>query len=183
MSPYAGSLGSICTGTTSTPAAGESVRDVVLSLRGVPVGTPAPKSSGGHPTMAQRGQMFEPRVLGIPIGTKVGFPNFDPIFHNVFSYSKTKRFDLGRYGQGKSEALTFDKPGLVKVFCDIHSNMSAFIYVPETPWVVQPDDQGRFVLDGLPDGTYTLEIWHPERAVRTQSVTVSATTEPVEITF
>lgn len=183
MTPYAGSLGSICTGTGSTRAAGENVRDVVLSLRGVPTSPLARTRSGEHLTMAQRGQMFEPRVLGIPIGTKVGFPNFDPIFHNVFSYSKTKRFDLGRYGQGKSETVTFDKPGLVKVFCELHSNMSAFIYVTETPWVVQPDDAGRFAMDGVPDGTYTLEIWHPERGVRTQSVTVSTSAEPVEITF
>ena len=68
-------------------------------------------------------------------------------------------------------------------FCDIHSNMTGFVYVTETPWVAQPDDKGRFVLDGLPDGTYTLEMWHPERGTRTQSVTVTAAGTHLELVF
>ena len=180
MNPYAGNLGSMC-GLPKTQSAGDDVRDVVLSLRGLPAGGAAPAAH--EPRMAQRSQSFEPRVLGVPAGTTVAFPNFDPIFHNVFSYSKTKRFDLGRYGNGKSATVTFGKPGLVKVFCEIHSNMTAFIYVTETPWVVQPDATGRFVLDGVPEGTYTLELWHPERGARSETVTVGPAAKPVEVTF
>jgi plastocyanin len=181
LNPYAGSLGSICNGRTTTVVPGEDVRDVVVSVRDA--GRSRPAATSAKPQLAQRGQSFEPRVLGVAVGTTVDFPNFDPIFHNVFSYSKTKRFDLGKYGQGKSAQVTFDKPGLVKVFCDIHSNMTGFVYVTETPWVAQPDDKGRFVLDGLPDGTYTLEMWHPERGTRTQSVTVTAAGTHLELVF
>jgi plastocyanin len=181
MNPYPGSLGSMCTGTAAPHVPGDDAREVVLSLRGVAAGTrPA---AARAPQLAQRNQSFEPRVLGVPVGTAVTFPNFDPIFHNVFSYSKTKRFDLGKYGQGKSATVTFDKPGLVKVFCDIHSNMTAFIYVTESAWVVQPDAAGRFVFDGVPEGTYTLEIWHPERGTRTETVTVTSATKPVDVAF
>lgn len=181
LSPYAGSLGSICTGTTTLRAGSDDVRDVVVSLRGTTVVPAVPLTK--RPQLAQRGQAFEPRVLGVAVGTTVEFPNYDPIFHNVFSYSKTKRFDLGKYGQGKSATVRFDKPGLVKVFCDIHSNMTAFVYVTETPWVVQPDDKGRFVLDGLPRGTYKLEMWHPERGTRTQTVEVTDSGTRVDLTF
>jgi plastocyanin len=181
LSPYAGSLGSICTGSMTLRAASDDVRDVVISLRSptAPPVTPVTR----RPQLAQRGQAFEPRVLGVAVNTTVEFPNFDPIFHNVFSYSKAKRFDLGKYGQGKTATVRFDKPGLVKVFCDIHSNMTAFVYVTETPWVVQPDDKGRFVLDGLPDGTYTLEMWHPERGTRSQTVEVTDSGTRVDLTF
>lgn len=181
VNAYAGSLGSMCTGLPAGAAPGNDVREVVVALHGVaaPAGGPAPR----EPQLAQRNQSFEPRVLGIPAGTTVTFPNFDPIFHNVFSYSKTKRFDLGKYGQGKSATVKFDKPGLVKVFCDIHSNMTAFIYVTETAWVVQPDASGRFALDGVPEGTYSLEMWHPERGTRTESVTVGPSAKPVDLTF
>lgn len=179
MNPYAGSLGSLCSSAHDAQPPGDDAREVVLSLRGVTAGI-LPQAPAA-PQLAQRNQTFEPRVLGIPVGTTVTFPNFDPIFHNVFSYSKTKRFDLGKYGKGKSATVTFDKPGLVKVFCDIHSNMTAFIYVTETAWVVQPDATGRFVFDGVPEGTYTLEIWHPERGTRTQTVTVTAAGKPVDV--
>lgn len=181
MNPYAGTLGSICNGTSTFTPQVSDVRDVVVQVEGVPATASAP--APGHPSMAQQGQSFQPRVLGILVGTTVDFPNRDPIFHNVFSYSKTKRFDLGKYGRGKSASVTFDKPGLVKIFCDIHSNMTGFVYVTATPWVVQPDDQGRFALDGIPDGTYTLRLWHPERGTHTEMVTVAAAGTHVDLQF
>jgi hypothetical protein len=171
FNPYPATLGSICNGTMTFEAATDDPHDVVLTLDGVPAGV-RPAAKPRPLQLAQRNQMFEPRVLGVPVGSIVEFPNLDPIFHNVFSYSKAKRFDVGKYGQGKSARVTFDKPGLVKVFCDIHSNMTAFILVSRTPWVVQPDDKGHFALDGVPDGTYELGLWHPERGTRTVTVTV-----------
>lgn len=176
--PYAGMLGSIRTERTDD-ATGDP-RDVVLWLQGV---TGSPPARSETPKLYQINQNFEPRVLGVPVGATVEFPNQDPIFHNVFSYSKTKRFDLGKYGKGKSETVTFEKPGLVKVFCDIHSNMSAFIYVVDSPWVLQPDAMGDFRFDGLPNGTYELQIWHPERGSRVERVYITDRGTQIDLAF
>jgi plastocyanin len=124
--------------------------------------------------LAQKNQGFTPRVLPVTVGARVEFPNQDPIYHNVFSVSPPKRFDLGKFGQGKSKSLVFDKPGLVNVYCDIHSNMEAFIVVLPNAWFVQPDAEGKFTLPPLPAGTYTVRVWHPDLGDRTVSVTVGA---------
>ncbi|OAB55628.1 hypothetical protein AY599_12690 [Leptolyngbya valderiana BDU 20041] len=103
---------------------------------------------------------FVPSVVVIEAGTVVRFPNEDPILHNVFSSSPGNRFDLGLYG--KSEGLThrFDQPGLVRVFCNVHSRMSAHIVVVDTPFHGRPDRAGRFRFDALPQGRGTLTAWH-----------------------
>jgi plastocyanin len=178
--PYPGMLGSLPPARGG--AAAENVRDVVVSVHGVPAAAGRPARSE-RPTLTQKDQSFQPRVLGVPVGGSVEFPNLDPIFHNVFSYSKAKRFDLGKYGQGKSESVTFDKPGLVKVFCEIHSNMSAYIYVVDSPYVIQPDARGEFAFPGLPNGTYELQMWHPERGTRREQVTVTDSGTRVELAF
>jgi len=114
------------------------------------------------PTLAQRGQAFDPRVVVVAAGGEVQFPNFDPIYHNVFSVSPAKRFDLGKYPRGQSRSIVFPKPGLVNVFCDIHTNMAAFILVvPNAGWV-RPGPDGRFALTGMPPGHYRLHWWHPD---------------------
>ena len=156
------------------------VQDVVVHL--------SEKSAGPRPLhdrpvrLTQKNQMFEPRVLAIPVGTTVEFPNLDPVFHNVFSYSKTKRFDLGRYGKGKSKSVTFDRPGIVKVFCDVHSNMSAYIYVIDSPFIARPNAQGSFELD-VPVGKHKVTVWHPERGERTYDVTVTEQGASLDIAF
>jgi plastocyanin len=122
--------------------------------------------------LAQKDQGFVPRVLPVTVGARVDFPNQDPIYHNVFSVSPPKRFDLGKFGQGKSKSLVFDKPGLVNVYCDIHSNMEAFIVVLPNAWFAQADAEGKFTLPPLPAGTYTVRVWHPDLGDRTVSVTV-----------
>jgi phosphatidate phosphatase APP1 len=83
----------------------------------------------------------------------------DLVFHNVFSYSKTKKFDLGRYGKGESKQVMFNKPGLVKVFCEIHKTMRAYVLVLETPYFTTTDDKGYFIIEDVPDGRYTLHVW------------------------
>ena len=93
--------------------------------------------------MDQRDQTFVPHVLAITVGTTVEFPNSDLTFHNVFSLSKTKSFDLGRYSRGKSKSVRFDRPGVVQVFCDIHSHMSAFILVFAHRYFAVTDRAGR----------------------------------------
>lgn len=110
--------------------------------------------------MNQRNQRFDPHVLAITAGTVVDFPNSDNTYHNVFSLSKVKPFDLGRYAAGRSGNVKFDKPGIVRVFCDIHSNMSAFILVFAHRFFAVTDDDGRYRLADVPPGTYTVVVWN-----------------------
>ena len=122
--------------------------------------------------MDQRRETFVPRLLAIMTGTTVDFPNSDPIFHNVFSLSKPQRFDLGRYPQGRSKSVRFDKPGVVRVFCDIHSHMSAFIVVFSHPYFAVTDADGRYRIDGVPAGTYSVAAWYEGDTRDTRTVTV-----------
>jgi plastocyanin len=111
--------------------------------------------------MAQKDLMFVPALLPVQTGTKVEFPNFDDTYHNIFSYSPPKRFDLGRYRADEKPvpAELFDVPGLVTLHCDIHEHMRALILVLDTPHFVVTDADGRFRLTGLPPGSYTLKAW------------------------
>jgi hypothetical protein len=106
-------------------------------------------------------------VLPIVKGTTVDFPNKDPIFHNVFSLSGTKSFDLGRYPQDDSRSVTFDQTGVVPVFCHLHSNMSAIILVLDSTFFAVPDAAGHYRIEDIPAGTYTLVGWH-ERSERVE---------------
>jgi plastocyanin len=110
--------------------------------------------------MDQRHERFVPHVLAIVAGTYVDFPNGDSTYHNVFSLSKTKEFNLGRYATGRSKAVRFERPGVVRVFCDIHSHMSAFILVFAHRFFAVTDDDGRYHLDNVPPGTYTVVVWN-----------------------
>jgi plastocyanin len=111
-------------------------------------------------SMDQRHERFVPHVLAVVAGTWVDFPNDDATYHNVFSLSKTKDFNLGRYAAGRSKAVRFERPGIVRVFCDIHSHMSAFILVFAHRFFAVTDDDGRYRLDGVPPGTYTVVVWN-----------------------
>ena len=111
------------------------------------------------PTMAQKDRMFAPSVLAVPVGATVRFPNLDPFFHNVFSYSKSKRFDLGRYPAGNSESVVFDKPGIVSVFCEIHYSMRAYVHVLDTPYFAVTDAERHFEIPDVQPGEYVLHVW------------------------
>jgi plastocyanin len=113
-----------------------------------------------HAQMNQRNERFMPHVLAITAGTRVDFPNGDRTYHNVFSLSKTKSFNLGRYAAGHSKSVQFEEPGVVRVFCEIHSHMSAFILVFGHRYFAVTDDEGRYRIDGVPPGTYTLVVWN-----------------------
>jgi plastocyanin len=110
--------------------------------------------------MSQQHERFVPHVMAIVAGTWVDFPNNDRTYHNVFSLSKVRDFNLGRYAAGKSKAVRFERPGIVRVFCDIHSHMSAFILVFAHRYFAVTDDEGRYRLDGVPPGTYTVVVWN-----------------------
>jgi plastocyanin len=123
-------------------------------------------------TMDQRDETFIPHVLAVTAGTVVDFPNNDRTYHNVFSLSRAKSFDLGRYPTGRSKAVRFDRPGIVRVFCDIHSHMSAFILVFGHPYFAVTDDEGRYRIPGVPPGTYTVAVWNEALPGESRRVTV-----------
>jgi hypothetical protein len=126
----------------------------------------------GRATMNQQDQTFVPHVLAVTVGTTVDFPNSDVTFHNVFSLSKAKAFDLGRYSRGKSKSVRFDRPGVVQVFCDIHSHMSAYILVFAHRYFDVTDSSGRFTINAVPPGSYTLAVWHEGEVREIRTVTV-----------
>jgi plastocyanin len=138
---------------------------------------------GGRASMDQRDQTFVPHVLAITVGTTVEFPNSDLTFHNVFSLSKTKSFDLGRYSRGKSKSVRFDRPGVVQVFCDIHSHMSAYILVFAHRYFAVTDRAGTYAINEVPPGTYTLAVWHEGEVRETRSVAVSDAGAAIEASF
>lgn len=126
----------------------------------------------GHARMDQRNEQFSPRVLAITVGTVVDFPNNDTKFHNVFSLSRAQPFDLGRYRPGRTGGVRFNHPGLVRVFCDIHSHMSGYILVFSHRYFTLTDDQGRYTIPNVPAGSYTLMIWSELGHADSKRVTV-----------
>ncbi|HUG53249.1 MAG TPA: carboxypeptidase regulatory-like domain-containing protein [Vicinamibacteria bacterium] len=127
---------------------------------------------GIRAVMEQRNEAFVPHVLAVAVGTTVEFPNLDPTYHNVFSFSKANRFDLGRYARGRSKSVRFDRPGVVRVFCDIHSHMSAFIVVFGHRYFAATDGGGRYRIDGVPAGAYTLVVWNEGQTRESREVRV-----------
>jgi plastocyanin len=125
-----------------------------------------------HSTLDQKGLKFHPQVLPILAGTTVDFPNEDNLFHNVFSYSRPGEFDLGRYPMGDSRSVTFEHPGVVRVYCDIHSDMNATILVLDNPYFATPGDDGTFVISNIPEGKYTLNMWYARDLVLHRSITI-----------
>jgi plastocyanin len=137
---------------------------------------------GARARLDQRNETFVPYVLPITVGTTVDFTNSDRTYHNVFSLSKAQRFDLGRYGRGQSKSVRFDTPGVVRVFCDIHSHMSAFILVFAHRFFAVTDAEGRYRIDGLPPGTYSVVAWNDGRERETRTVQVGEG-EAAEVDF
>ncbi|WP_262696328.1 cupredoxin domain-containing protein [Kordiimonas aquimaris] len=139
---------------------GESLENAVVML------TPqftlsTPVVAADSPEMRQEGALFSPFVLPVKVGTKVSFPNFDEFRHHVYSFSKTKRFELRLYGKDETNFITFEKPGIVALGCNIHDNMLSYIYVTEAPIMKKTDANGTATLTDLEPGQYKMEIWHP----------------------
>ena len=123
--------------------------------------------------LTQRDAAFKPHILPVAVGTKVLWPNEDDIFHNVFSMSDPKLFDLGLYkGNPPEKAVTFDKTGRVDVFCSIHSQMHCVVLVVENPFFATADANGRYKISDVPPGTYKLKAWHERLPPQTQEITV-----------
>jgi plastocyanin len=149
---------------------GKRARDlseVVVWVEG-PQATPEPTTA----TITMAMKQFEPRLVVVPVGGRVAFPNMDPILHNAFSVSGKNRFDLQLYKKPKSRSHTFQHPGIVRVYCNIHPQMSAFVVVRDNPFWAQASKDGRFQIEDVPAGNWVVRAWHPRaRAVR-QKVSV-----------
>jgi plastocyanin len=173
VNAYPGRAGSLA---QATPTVRGEPEDAVIWIERIPTAVDSTLSRASEiPQMAQKGQAFVPRVLAVAAGQAVDFPNLDPIFHNVFSVSPVKRFDLGKYPRGQSRRLTFRKSGLVQVYCDIHANMAGFILVLPNHAFTRPDPSGTFELPELPAGTYAVKVWHPDLPEMRRSVEVPET--------
>jgi plastocyanin len=148
-------------------------RRSVVYLESAPRGAFDPGEAGAA-SMDQRNETFVPHVLAVAAGTVVDFPNSDRFYHNVFSLSKAARFDLGRYAKGKSKSVRFDQPGIVRVFCEIHSHMNAFILVFAHPFFAMTDTDSRYRINNVPAGTYNVIAWNEGVASDPRPVTVGA---------
>jgi plastocyanin len=141
---------------------------------------PAVAANATPVVLDQRNLSFAPRVLAVHVGTTVEFPNNDRVFHNVFSFRDGKRFDLGLYPVGSSRRVTFDKPGLSRIYCNIHPNMAAYVMAVDSPYFAVSDRSGIFRVAAVPTGTYRYYAWRPgaEQLTGTWS---SATDGPLTI--
>lgn len=148
-----------------------SDKRAIVYLSNVPGRYQPPQS---RPAMRQKNISIVPHVLPVLVGTTVDFPNDDEIYHNIFSLSSVKSFDLGRYAKGVSKSVTFSKTGEVKVFCDIHSQMSAFVLVLQNPYYAICAADGEYAIEGIPAGTYDVVVWHESGGRQSRRVSVSA---------
>ncbi len=153
------------------PAHGQDAVRSVVYLESAP----APAFSDAAPmraTLDQRNETFVPHVVAITVGSIVDFPNSDHTYHNVFSISKAKSFDLGHYAAGRSKSVRFDRPGIVRVFCEIHSHMSAFILVFNHPYFAVTGADGRYEIGRVPPGRYTLNAWNEGEVRESRAIAV-----------
>ena len=152
------------------PKAQPELKNVVIFFSDLPATKPAPMKA----SIAQKDEQFAPHLVAVTAGSSVAFPNEDPFFHNVFSLSRGASFNLGRYPSGSSRSQTFNRPGIVKVFCEIHSHMSAVIRVFDHGWFAVPNDDGTFAIDEVPPGDHLLVAWHERIGERRDRVTIRA---------
>ena len=184
--------------TLTTATSGKSTARVYDSRSVAPRAKPLPESrnviiffdglaaSADHvamkATITQKDEQFAPHVVAVTTGSSVAFPNGDPFFHNVFSLSRGASFNLGRYASGVTRSRVFTRPGVVKVFCELHSHMSAVIRVFGHRWFTIPDDAGQFAIDGVPAGDHTVVAWHERIGEYRDRVTIRPG-QATEVTF
>jgi plastocyanin len=146
---------------------------VVLYLEGLgPLATDHPASD--QVQIKQIDRRFLPDLVVVPVGSTVSFPNMDPIFHNIFSLSKPKTFDLGTYDRGETRTVQFPKAGIVDVYCHLHPNMTATIVVTPNRWYAQPDRSGQYQIPDVPPGQYTLVAWHKTAGFFRKQIVIEA---------
>ena len=150
---------------------------VVIYLEGA---VPAADESSSHtPQIQQVDRRFMPDLVVVPIGSTVSFPNMDPIFHNIYSLSKAKTFDLGAYDKGETRKVTFPKAGIVEVYCHLHPNMAATVVVTPNRWYARPDRAGQYQIQNVPPGQYTLVAWHKSAGFFRKTIVVESAHDSV----
>ena len=157
---------------TVTDAGGKPATDIgnaVVYLEGA---GPGARPVTGEMTLDSRN--FTPRVVVVPVGSTVSFPNHDPFNHNVFSVSEANAFDLGLYGLGRVESHRFRHPGVVRVYCNIHPRMSGFVLVVESPYFARPSADGTYAIADVAPGSYVLHVWYERAPEVTRRITVAA---------
>ena len=136
----------------------------------------APAAAQEKVVLDQRNLAFAPHVLAVRVGTVVDFPNNDKVFHNVFSFRDGKKFDLGMYPKGAVKPIRFDKPGLARLFCNIHPNMAAYVMAVDSPYFAVSSETGAFTITRVPPGSYTYHAWRPGGQPLTGSIAVDGIT-------
>lgn len=154
-------------GPKATPPV--EARNVIVYFEGLT----APATLKPRPaSIVQKDEQFVPHVVAVSAGSEVAFPNEDPFFHNVFSLSRPATFDLGRFPPGSSRSRVFKRAGTIKVYCEIHSHMSAVARVFNHPWFTIPNSDGTFAIEGVPPGEHTVVAWHERIGERRDRVTI-----------
>ena len=131
-------------------------------------------SASDQVQIKQVDRRFLPDLVVVPVGSTISFPNMDPIFHNIFSLSRPKTFDLGTYDKGETRKVQFPKPGIVDVYCHLHPNMAATIVVTPNRWYAQADRSGHYQIPDLPPGQYTLVAWHKTAGFFRKQIVIEA---------
>ncbi len=155
----------------AAPRPGSELSNVIVFIHDGPRASPLPVIRA---RILQENENFVPRVVAITRGSTVDFPNGDPFFHDVFSLSRSGTFDLGSYPRGQTRSHQFRQAGLVKVYCHIHSHMSATIMVFDHNFFVIPKADGSFAIDDVPPGTYQVSAWHERIGESSQQVKIEA---------
>ena len=140
-------------------ASGRPVRDAVVTL--YPAGSARPAHASGRYVVAQQNLQFRPFLTVVPVGADVSFPNLDPTKHHVYSFSIAKRFELKLFAKDQSRTVHFDRPGVVALGCNIHDQMSAFIFVTDTGWTARTNAQGIASFADAPNAPARVAVWHP----------------------
>jgi plastocyanin len=155
---------------------GQPEKDVVVWL----IDVPASRPTQGRAVLDQRKLTFTPHILAVRVGTSVEMPNNDRVFHNVFSFKDGKKFDLGLYPSGASKLVTFDRPGVSRIFCNIHPSMAAYVVAVDSAFFGVSDNAGRFTMPTVPPGTYIFRAWRPGQDVVSGQVVVESE-RPLEV--
>ena len=163
---------------TQRAQAHEPLSDIVIWLQPTAAGS-ADSVQAGHAQLLQKDKMFQPHVTAVSVGTVVDFPNADPIYHNAFSSFEGQIFDIGLYPPGTTRSIRFHRPGIVRVFCNIHPTMSAVIVVLNTPYFTKAGQDGRYQMPNVPSGTYALHVFD-ERATAEPDVNLIVTVDPAQ---
>jgi len=153
------------------PRSGSELVNVIVFIQDAPKVVPLPLKGA---QIVQENETFVPRVVAITRGSSVIFPNGDPFFHDVFSLSRSATFDLGSYPKGQKKTHQFRQTGLVKVYCHIHSHMSASIMVFDHTFFTIPKADGSFTIEDIPPGSYKVSAWHERIGESSQPVKIDA---------